>query len=70
MPSDAKLKIKANIEVETACLMWPGEEEEFMQDWIVVRQVDEKDGVTTGVFYHIRKRTADDPAGKSIIDSL
>lgn len=63
-------KIKANVTVDTGILIFPDDAIEFGQEWFIVKQVDEVDEITTGVFYHIRKRIASDPAGKIMNDSL
>lgn len=63
--------IKANVTIETSVLLFPADIIEFAENWIIVKQADEdKNGNTTGVFYHIRKRTESDPSGAVIIDSL
>jgi len=62
-------RIKANVTIDTSVLIFPDEAIEFGQEWIIVKQTDEADGATTGVFYHIRKRRPEDPAAL-MIDSI
>ena len=72
-PSTEPFKISAvtTTEIDVGCLMWPDDEKDFINNWIVVRQVDKsEDDKVTGVFYHIRRRKEDDPRGESIISSL
>jgi hypothetical protein len=63
-------QVKANVTVDTSVLMFPDDALEFAANWIIVRQKDEKDGVTIGVHYHIRKRTEEDGHGVVLRDSM
>ena len=56
--------------IDTAVLIFPDEAVAFTEDGIVVKQTDkdESTGNTTGVYFHIRKRKPEDPAGAVIVD--
>jgi len=62
MTQEQAVKVKANVTIDVGVLLFPDDILEFSREWIIVRQIDIEQGMTTGVFYHIRKRKPEDPA--------